>query len=107
MLSEVSDKLKKNRKEIIGKEKELSDLQIEHNDLWKKLILEFNENKARYRKQEGLHGLIQALDLDNGKLIVVFDKNGLPSAKGLAFIEDDTGLTFYMCKGTEYVFLLN
>lgn len=107
MLSEVSDKLKKNRKEIIDKEKELSDLQIEHNDLWKKMILEFNENKARYRKQEGLHGLIQALDLDSSKLLVVFDRNGLPSAKGLAFIEEDTGLTFHNCKGNEYEFLLN
>lgn len=93
---ESSKKLIGIRQEITHKQKEIVELNLEKTDLWNKIKREFNENKARFRKMEGLSGLIQCLDNVEGDYILIqFDKNSNPSAHALSLIEDDTGLKFH------------
>lgn len=95
-----SEKLISIRQEITEHKKRIVELENEQDEFWKRIIRDFNSNKAMYRKVEGLNGLLQAkpYDTNNPYLVVVFDKNSnVPSAKGLSFIEEDTGLLFKGC----------
>lgn len=101
---EDTNKLIENRKSLTECKKEINRLNLENVELWNKIITEFNENKARFRKVEGLGGLVQALPIfaDDEELVVQFDKNSTISAKGLGFLEDETGLKFSGIKGNEF-----
>jgi 5'-deoxynucleotidase YfbR-like HD superfamily hydrolase len=92
---ESSKKLVTIRQDIAHKQKEIVELKLEQSDLWSKIRREFNENKARFRKMDGLSGLIQCLEnVDGDYMLVQFDKNSNPSARALSLIEEDTGLKF-------------
>lgn len=91
-----SEKLVEIRQEINEHKKRIIELENEQEEFWKRIIRDFNSNKAMYRKVDGLEGLVQALPYQKDRFLVVsFDENSnVPSAKGLSFIEEDTGLLF-------------
>lgn len=95
MIDDV-DKLRKIRKSINDKKKEIVGLQLEKEELWQKIYDEFNENLVMYRKTEGLSGLREALGvyMSEEVLVVSFEQGSMPTAKGLSFIEENTGLRF-------------
>ena len=107
-MREHTERLIEVRQEISQKQKELNDLLNEQSDLWRKIDKEINENKARYRKMEGLSGFIQCDDyVDTLGLILKFDVNSNPSAHALSLIEEDTGLKFKTCIDSKYIFDLS
>lgn len=95
-MSENVDKLRKIRKSINDKKKEIVNLQLEKEEIWQKIYDEFNENLVMYRKTEGLSGLREALGAYMGEevLVILFEQGSMPTAKGLSFIEENTGLRF-------------
>lgn len=95
MIEDV-EKLRKIRKSINDKKKEIVNLQFEKEEIWQKIYTEFNENLVMYRKTEGLNGLREALSdySSDEKLIIWFEEGSMPTAKGLGFIEENTGLRF-------------
>lgn len=106
-MREHTERLIEIRKDISLKNKELNDLLNEQIELWVKIHREMNENKARYRKMEGLSGFIQCIDYYEGRgLVLQFDENSNPTARALSLIEEDTGLKFKSCDGSQYVFNL-
>ena len=109
-MSVESDKLISIRQEISKKVNEIGELNKEEETLWKRLIDNVNRSKSMYRKAEGLTGFIKAIDYEvsHEKLIMNFDSNGSASAKGLLFIEEETGLVFKKTIPDEnsYVFYL-
>lgn len=97
------DRLIEIRKDITSKRKEIIELESEKEDLWKKILRELNDNKARYKKMEGLSGFkeanlgkIELVDSSDFERVIniLFDKNSKPTAKALSYIESDTGLKF-------------
>lgn len=95
-MNENADKLRKIRKSINDKQKEIVNLQMEKEEIWQKIYDEFNENLVMYRKTEGLSGLREALGIYMSEevLVISFDQGSMPTAKGLSFIEENTGLRF-------------
>ena len=105
MIDDV-EKLRKIRKSINDKKKEIVNLQLEKEELWQKIYDEFNENLVMYRKTEGLSGLREALSvfISEEELIISFEQGSMPTAKGLSFIEDNTGLKFNGNVNNKYQF---
>ena len=95
-VNENADKLRKIRKSINDKQKEIVNLELEKEEIWQKIYDEFNENLVMYRKTEGLSGLREALGTYVGEelLVILFEQGSMPTAKGLSFIEENTGLRF-------------
>lgn len=105
-----SENLVEVRKDISEKTKELRNLNETQKELWKKLINEFNNNLAKYKKMEGLSGIVKANKYkeDMTSLEIVFEANNKPSATALSQIETDTGLSFMGIKESDvYVFGLH
>lgn len=105
MIEDV-EKLRKIRKSINDKKKEIVNLNLEKEEIWGKIYDEFNENLVMYRKIEGLSGLKEALNIHAGEemLVVWFEKGVMPTAKGLSFIEENTGLRFNGVYNNQYQF---
>lgn len=104
---DFSVRLKNIRVNISDKSREINELQQESDELWNKLLKDFNDNKIFFKKQEGLSGLDKAMVNDipnNYNLEVVFTSR--PSAKGLSIIEEETGLTFKENNSMSYIFIL-
>lgn len=94
---EYSERLIEIRKAVREKSKEINELEIEKNEIWKKIEREINDKTAYYKKIEGFSGFRGAKFEDRdieSYIIIKFDSNSKPTASALSNIEKDTGLRF-------------